>query len=39
VSRFPHKFVLRRKILLEVARVVVSAVVRALIHELVSWLF
>lgn len=39
MSRFLHKFVLRRKVLLEVSRVVVSAVLRALISELVSWLF
>lgn len=39
MSRFLRKFVLRRKVLLEVSRVVVSAVLRVLINELVSWLF
>lgn len=39
MSRFLHKFVLRREVLLEVSRVVISAVLRALINELVSWLF
>lgn len=39
MSRFLHKFVMRRKVLLEVSRVLVSAVLRALISELVSWLF
>jgi hypothetical protein len=38
VSRFLHKFVLRREVLLETSRVVISAVIRALISELVSWL-
>ncbi|WP_381479800.1 hypothetical protein [Streptomyces chumphonensis] len=38
VSRFLHKFVLRREVLLEGSRVVVSAALRALIHELVGWL-
>jgi hypothetical protein len=38
VSRFLHKFVLRREVLLATSRVVVSAVIRALISELVSWL-
>jgi hypothetical protein len=38
VSRFLHKFVLRREVLFEASRVVVSAVIRALISELVSWL-
>jgi large-conductance mechanosensitive channel len=33
-----HKFALRREILTEAARVVIGAVVRALINELVSWL-
>lgn len=39
MPRFLHKFVLRRKVLLEVSRVVGSAVLRVLINELVSWLF
>lgn len=39
MSRFLHKFVLRREVLLEAARMVISAVLRALINELVSWLF
>jgi hypothetical protein len=39
MSRFLHKFVLRREVLLGTSRVVVSAVIRALINELVSWLF
>lgn len=38
MSRFLHKFVLRREVLLKTSRVVVSAVIRALISELVSWL-
>jgi hypothetical protein len=38
VFRFLHKFGLRRKVLLEASRVVVGAVIRALISELVSWL-
>ncbi|CAM5605508.1 hypothetical protein SALBM135S_09411 [Streptomyces alboniger] len=38
MSRFLHKFVLRREVLLEGSRVVVGAVIRALINELVSWL-
>lgn len=38
MSRFPQKFVQRREVLLEVSRVVVSAVLRVLINELVSWL-
>ncbi len=39
MSRFLHKFVLRREVLLSTSRVVVSAVIRALTSELVSWLF
>jgi hypothetical protein len=39
VSRFLRKFILRREVLLEVSRMVVSAVLRVLINELVSWLF
>lgn len=39
MSRYLRKFVLRREVLLEVSRVVVSAVLRALTNELVSWLF
>lgn len=38
MSRFLHKFVLRREVLLETSRVVITAVIRALITELVSWL-
>ncbi len=39
MSRFLRKFILRREVLLEVSRMVVSAVLRVLINELVSWLF
>src|SRR5690606_18271213 len=39
MSRFLHKFVLRREVLLSTSRVVVNAVIRALTSELVSWLF
>lgn len=39
MSRFLRKFVLRREVLPEVSRMVVSAVLRVLINELVSWLF
>ncbi len=38
MSRFLHKFALRREVLLETSRVVITAVIRALISELVSWL-
>jgi hypothetical protein len=34
-----RKFVVRREVLLEVSRLAVSAVLRVLINELVSWLF
>ncbi|AGI87192.1 Hypothetical protein XNRR2_0793 [Streptomyces albidoflavus] len=39
MSRFLRKFVLRREVLVEVSRVVVSTVIRVLVNELVSWLF
>ncbi|WP_322502024.1 hypothetical protein TR631_37205 [Streptomyces rochei] len=38
MSRFLHKFVLRREVLLGTSRVVISATIGALISELVSWL-
>lgn len=37
--RFLRKFVLRREVLVEVSRMVVSTVIRVLVNELVSWLF
>lgn len=39
MSRFLRKFVLRREVLVEVSRMVVSTAIRVLVNELVSWLF